>query len=61
MNTTLRIVSLLLVCGMAAACSGDGITGPGRTPGDAHHDGLGYLGGGGRSSASVPTTALARP
>jgi len=61
MKTTLRILSLLLVCGITAACSGGQITGPERTPGDAQHSGLGYLGGGGRSSVSTPAAAVARP
>ena len=60
MKMALRILSFLFVFG-ATACAGEQITGPGLTPGDPLHDGLGYLGGGGRSSISTHTTAVVRP
>jgi hypothetical protein len=61
MKMALRILSLLFVFSATAACASEQITGPGRTPGDPLHDGLGYLGGGGRSSVSTNTAGIARP
>lgn len=60
MKRTLRILSAALVLG-AAACSSDTITGPQATPTAARHEGLGYLGGGGRSSVSAPAGRVTAP
>lgn len=52
MKTTLRIISAALLLA-TAACGADGITAPRHAPENARHDGLGYLGGGGRASAEA--------
>ena len=54
MKRTLRILSVALVLG-AAACGGETITAPQqqRSPAGAVHEGIGYLGGGGRSTRTA--------
>jgi hypothetical protein len=61
MKITARISFVLLLVAGVSACAGGEITGPGRAPGNALHEGLGYFGGGGRSSVSTHTEAVARP
>ena len=58
MKTTVRIISVALLLG-TAACGADGPTLPQRAPASATHDGLGYLGGGGRQSVSSQPRAVA--
>lgn len=61
MHRTLRIVSVALALA-AAACTGtESITGPQLSPTEPLREGIGYLGGGGRSSASAPVGTFAAP
>ena len=61
MKATLRIVSAALLLG-AAACAGADATLPEtRAPGQAVHDGLGYLGGGGRSAVQPQPRSVSVP
>jgi hypothetical protein len=61
MHRILRIVSVALVFGAAACTGAESITGPQRTPAEVRQEGIGYLGGGGRSSVSAPAGTFAAP